>query len=418
MREKPKDTIFRKLLERIEILGAVSSDSDGLTRIFLSNEMDIASKLIQSWMNNAGLVASVDPMQNVVGSWPTEKAKSPSIHMGSHYDTVINAGKYDGPLGLLLCIAAVEILRIEGYEPKHHINVLGFCDEEGVRFSSTFLGSSYLCGTFDLGFLKNRDSDGKTMRSLLESRGLDTKSINKEKPLIGRDDIFLEAHIEQGPILEKLDLPLGVVTGIAAQTRIQIIVTGETGHAGTTPLQMRKDALTAAAEMILAVEKVFSENPNSRGTVGHLKNYPNAINAIPGEVEFIIDLRHPVTAGLNQMRSRLLSDLEKIAKDRSIKYKANVLQSVDSITCDQAVQAAMTKSVAKHQRSVTTFTSGAGHDTLKIAQTCRTGMFFIRCRDGLSHHPDEYAGPADIKVALNAWVDTIRELDSNFPISS
>ncbi|EDY84972.1 amidase, hydantoinase/carbamoylase family [Verrucomicrobiia bacterium DG1235] len=417
MREDPKQAIFRKLLERIEILGTISSEPNALTRIFLSREMDTASKLIKSWMNNAGLIATVDPMQNVIGSWPSENASSPSIHLGSHYDTVINAGKYDGPLGLLLCISAVEILRLEGYEPKHFINILGFCDEEGIRFSSTFLGSSYLCGTFDLNFLDNRDSEGNTMRELLESRGMDTSQFNKAKPLISKDDLFLEPHIEQGPVLENLDLPLGVVTGIAAQSRIHVSITGKSGHAGTTPLELRKDALTTAAEMILAVETLFDANSNARATVGQINNYPNAINAIPGKVEFTIDLRHPVTAGLNQLKEELLEKLNLIIQKRDLPCEIDFLQSVDSITCDRGIQKAMNKALAKHQKSVTSFTSGAGHDTLKIAQTCRSGMLFIRCRDGLSHHPDEYTSPEDIRVALNAWVDVIRELDQNFPES-
>lgn len=415
MKENPRQQVFRKLIDRIEILGTISSDANGLTRTFLSREMDIAAKLIQSWMSNAGLIASIDGMQNVVGSWPAESARPPSIHLGSHYDTVINAGKYDGPLGVLLSIAAVEILRLEGYEPKHPINVLAFCDEEGVRFRSTFLGSSYFCGTFETGFLDNLDDDGNTMRSLLEARGFDTTSINKKKPLIGADDLFLEAHIEQGPILEQLALPLGVVSGIAAQSRIQVVITGESGHAGTTPLDIRRDALTTAAEMILAVESAFSDNPNARATVGQINNYPNSINAIPGKVEFMIDLRHPVTAGLNQMRAALLEELIAIAKRRTTEYEVSLLQSVDSITCAPEIQQAMSKALARNQDRVTTFTSGAGHDALKIAQTCRTGMLFVRCRNGLSHHPDEYCSPEDIKVALGAWLDTIREIDQNFP---
>ncbi|MDQ8187768.1 M20 family metallo-hydrolase [Pelagicoccus sp. SDUM812002] len=415
MKETPQQAVLRKLFDRIETLGTISSDTPGLTRVFLSKEMDIASRLIQSWMSNAGLIASVDRMQNVVGSWPAETAHPPAIHIGSHYDTVINAGKYDGPLGVLLSIAAVETLRLEGYEPKHPINVAAFCDEEGVRFRSTFLGSSFFCGTFDTRFLDNVDDAGNSMRSLLELRGFDTSSFNQGTPLIGKDDLFLEAHIEQGPILERLNLSLGVVSGIAAQTRIHVTITGESGHAGTTPLDLRRDALTTAAEMILAVEASFADNPNARATVGQIKNYPNATNAIPGEVEFMIDLRNPVTAGLNQMRDTLLNKLDEIAARRTTEFKAEILQTVDSITCDSNVQQALSKALAKHQERVTTFTSGAGHDALKIAQTCRTGMMFVRCRNGLSHHPDEYCSPKDIEVALAAWVDTLRELDQNFP---
>lgn len=415
MRGDPKEQIFRKLLDRIDILGTISSSPDNLTRIFLSREMDTASRLIQSWMNNAGLVANVDAMQNIVGSWPSDNAKAPSIHIGSHYDTVINAGKYDGTLGLLLSIAAIELLQLEGYEPKHFINILGFCDEEGIRYSSTFLGSSYFCGTFDLSFLENRDDSGISMKQALENRGFDLSAINKAPALIQPDDVFLEAHIEQGPILESHNLSLGTVTGIAAQARIHVTLTGKSGHAGTTPPNLRKDALAAASEMVLAVESLFQENPTSRITVGHIKNSPNAINAIPGDVEFTIDLRHPVTAGLNKLYDQLSTTLEAIASRRSIEFHAKLLQKTESIECDKSIQKIITSCSARHQKSVTSFTSGAGHDALKIAQTCRTGMLFIRCRDGLSHHPEEYTSPEDIKVALAAWVDTIRELDQNFP---
>ncbi|MDQ8205469.1 M20 family metallo-hydrolase [Pelagicoccus sp. SDUM812003] len=415
MRPDPRDVVFQKLLERIEILGTISSSDHCLTRIFLSREMDTASRLIQSWMNSAGLITQVDGMQNVVGSWPSENAQSPSLHIGSHYDTVINAGKYDGTLGLLLSIAAVELLQQEGYQPRHFINVLGFCDEEGIRFSSTFLGSSYLCGAFDLGMLHRKDRDGITMGAALEARGFDTSSINRPPALIQEDDIFLETHIEQGPILESLDLPLGVVDGIAAQMRIKISLTGKSGHAGTTPFPMRKDALVAASEMILAVETLFAQNPNARATVGYLNNQPNAINAISGEVDFTIDLRHPVTAGLNALFEKLESDLRRIARNRSIEMEIDVMQRTESIECDRDVQKAISKCISRHQKRLTSFTSGAGHDTLKIAQTCRAGMMFVRCRDGLSHHPDEYTDPSDIRSALDAWVDVIREIDQNFP---
>lgn len=415
MHSDPKELVFRKLIDRIEILGTISSSSEELTRIFLSREMDTAGRLIQSWMNNAGLISNLDEMQNVVGSWPSENATAPSIHIGSHYDTVINAGKYDGTLGLLLSIAAVELLQLEGYQPKHFINVLGFCDEEGVRFHSTFLGSSYFCGTFDLNFLENTDEDGISMREALSRRGFNLDSINKQPSLIQPHDVYLETHIEQGPVLESLDLSLATVTGIAAQARIHISLTGKAGHAGTTPHKLRQDALTAAAEMILAVEALLKKSPDARATVGYLKNSPNSINAIPGNVEFTVDLRHPVTAGLNRLHEALMAELRSIANRRSISMDAQLMQRTDSIECDKRIQSVITNCSAKHQKSVTNFTSGAGHDALKIAQTCRTGMLFVRCRDGLSHHPDEFVSTEDIRTALAAWVDIIREIDRNFP---
>lgn len=375
--------------------------------------MDTAAKLIQLWMNNAGLVASVDPLQNVVGSWPVENASAPSINLGSHYDTVINAGRYDGMLGLLLSIAAVEVLQMEGYTPKHFINVLGFCDEEGVRYHTTFLGSSLLCGAFDMTTLDKLDEDGISMRDALAARGFDADEIAAMNPVIKPEDIFIEAHIEQGPALEALNLPLGVVSGIAAQMRLQVKVTGKAGHAGTTPPKLRQDALAAASEMILAVEALLSETSPVRATVGRIKVSPNASNAIPGLVTFSIDLRYPDYDGLVELRDQLLETIRQIANRREVGVLSECIQETKSCVCDDFIQKTISDSVSKFQRIAPTLLSGAGHDTLKISEICRTGMMFIRCRDGLSHHPDEYTSPEDIRAALKAWVETIRTLDQN-----
>lgn len=411
MHETPTQTIERKLLERIEILASISSDLNGTTRVFLSKEMDTAAKLIRLWMNNAGLVANIDPLQNVVGSWPSENAVSPSINIGSHFDTVINAGRFDGMLGLLLSISAVEILQQEGYTPKHHINVLGFCDEEGVRFHTTFLGSSYLSGTFDISVLEKRDESGITMADALSARGVDPSHIAKTAPIIRPDDVFIEAHIEQGPALEALNVPLGIVSGIAAQMRIQVKVTGKAGHAGTTPANLRQDALTAAAEMVLLVEEKLRKDPQARATVGQLYVSPNSSNAIPGEVQFAIDLRYPNYESLLSLREELLLELKKIANNREVGILSECIQETPACVCDESIQSIMIDTVSKLQDPAPTLLSGAGHDTLKIAQTCRTGMMFIRCREGLSHHPDEYTSPEDIRAALKAWVEIIRSLD-------
>ncbi|MCH6258596.1 M20 family metallo-hydrolase [Puniceicoccaceae bacterium K14] len=411
MPETPIEAIERKLLERIDILASISSDFDGITRIFLSKEMDTAAKLIKLWMNNAGLVANVDPLQNVIGSWPSENAKAPAIHLGSHYDTVINAGRFDGILGLLLSIAAIEVLQTEGYTPKHYINVLGFCDEEGVRYHTTFLGSSFLCGTFDLEALDKVDEQGISMREALKARGYDAEKIEATKPIILPGDLFIEAHIEQGPALEALDLPLAVVSGIAAQTRLEVKVTGKAGHAGTTPPKLRQDALTAAAEMILEVEKTLKSEESLRATVGHIKISPNASNAIPGQAVFSIDLRYPNYDGLQTTKASLMKALKAIANQREVGIVIDCVQETGSSECDPFIQETMCHSLSKFQEGAPTLLSGAGHDTLKIAQTCHTGMMFIRCRDGLSHHPDEYTSPQDIRAALKAWVEIIRSLD-------
>lgn len=413
IKETHIENIHRRLLERIDILGAISSSSEGLTRVFLSKEMDIASRLIQSWMNTAGLVSNIDPFQNVIGSWPSNTAKTPSIHIGSHYDTVVDAGKYDGIMGVLLSIAAIELLQADGYVPKHHINALAFCDEEGVRYQTTFLGSSLLCGTFDLTALENIDSDGIDMRSALSARGFNSDSIANISPIIGEDDVFLEAHIEQGPVLEANGHPLGIVTGVAAQSRIGVSVTGKAGHAGTTPHNLRNDALTCTAEMILAVERFAEAHPEVKATVGKLDVLPNASNAIPGRTNFSIDFRAPNLRQLRELKIELLEEIESIAERRSIKIDIQTIQETLHANCDPQVTKLLSKAVANNSNSASELFSGAGHDAMKIAETCRIGMLFVRCRDGLSHHPDEFVEPSDIFVALRVMADIIKRVDQN-----
>lgn len=413
MPKTPAQEIESKLLDRIDILSTISSDPDGTTRVFLSKEMDTAAKLIKSWMKSAGLTARIDPLQNVIGTWPSAHKTASAIHLGSHYDTVIDAGKFDGMLGLLLSIAAVEILQLEGYRPKHDINVLGFCDEEGVRFHTTFLGSSYLCGTFDLAHLDKRDKDGISMREALVARGFDPEEIPSVRPTITGDDVFIEAHIEQGPALEALGLPLAIVSGIAAQTRLKITVIGKAGHAGTTPLTLRQDALTAASAMILEVENILKSDSMARATVGQITVTPNASNAIPGQVVFTVDLRYPSFEKLQQLKDALHDTLKEIANSRSVGVLAECVQETKSANCDPAVQRMLSQSIAQFQTEAPTLLSGAGHDTLKIAEICRTGMMFVRCREGLSHHPDEYVSPEDIGAALQAWVHALRNIDQN-----
>jgi allantoate deiminase len=413
IRESHIENIHRHLIDRIDILGSISSSNEGLTRVFLSKEMDIASRLIQSWMNTAGLISSIDPFQNVIGSWPSDTAKAPSIHIGSHYDTVIEAGKYDGVLGVLLSIGAIELLQAEGYAPKHHINALAFCDEEGVRFQTTFLGSSLLCGTFDISALHKVDSEGIGMRDALEARGFNPDTVSKIAPIIREDDVFLEAHIEQGPVLEAVGQPLGVVTAVAAQTRVGVKVTGKAGHAGTTPHDLRNDALACAAEMILAVERFALNRPEVKATVGKLEVSPNASNAIPGKADFSIDFRAPNLSQLRELKIDLLREIESIAERRSTKIDIQNIQETSHANCDPQVTKLISAAVAANTGRSTELFSGAGHDAMKIAETCRIGMLFVRCLDGLSHHPDEFVKSSDILEALRSLADIIKSVDQN-----
>ncbi len=409
------DEALERLLGRIEELGQITDTPGSLTRTFLSLANLQAAHAVIGWMKQAGLETAMDDGGTVRGVLPGMSEELSPLLLGSHLDTVIDAGKYDGALGVLIGLAALEVTGALAF-PAH---VLGFSDEEGVRFHATYLGSRACVGQLGPELLVIRDSDGVTLGEALaqESRALRTEEIEETfcyHP--GESRGYVEVHIEQGRVLEELGEPVCGVSGICGQSRLMITLLGQADHAGTTPMDLRRDALAGTAECILAAENLARTNPDLVATVGKLDLKPGVSNAIPGEVRFTLDFRHPDDGSREQLLGELLAEFSRIGDSRQLQLAWDVVQSNAAVPCDPALTDLMLDSaeVATGHRRL--LASGAGHDAVMMATAMPVAMLFVRCRAGLSHHPDEYASPEDIAVALKVLVDFLVKL-SNSPVT-
>jgi allantoate deiminase len=386
----------RDIGRRIEALGAISETPDHLTRIFLSPEHRAAADLLLAWMRDAGMAAHLDAIGNVCGRYEGEKAGLPCLMLGSHYDTVRDAGKWDGPLGLITAICCVADLNRRGKRLPFAVEVIGFADEEGVRFASTLLGSRAVAGTFDESVLGSRDSAGLSMRDALTTFGLDPDHIGAAARVRGELLAYVELHIEQGPVLEGLNLPVGIVTAIAGATRLAASLTGMAGHAGTVPMLLRRDALAGAAECIVEIEEFCRTDQDGLvGTVGTIDAKPGATNVIPGHVSFTIDIRAPTDAHRKLAVADIVRRIENIAKRRKLVLQLDVTHENRTVPCAPWLRNQMSEAVAAEGFRVFELPSGAGHDGMAMIDVADVAMLFVRCRGGISHHPDEHVDPAD-----------------------
>jgi allantoate deiminase len=400
----------RKILQRIEALAKITDEPGRVTRLFASPAMRRANALIASWMREAGMKPRVDAIGNLIGHYAGEKSGAKILLLGSHLDTVHNAGKFDGPLGVILGIACVAELHRGKIRLPFAIEVISFADEEGARYQTAYLGSKVLAGCFDVNDLKRKDAAGISMADAIEGSGGDPAKLKSArlnpKRLLG----YVEAHIEQGPVLEKENLAVGIVTAIAGQSRFKITFTGHAGHAGTTPMNLRQDALCAAAEFVLAAEKFARKTPGLVATVGQIKAEPGASNVIPGEVNLMLDVRHQ----RDSVRRKACAALQKIARQiafvREAKISWQLVQQTSSVPCAPKLSSLLRRAVRKFQPRVIELASGAGHDAVVMGRITPAAMMFIRCKDGISHHPDESAKPGDISVALKVMNDFIQSL--------
>lgn len=373
----------REVMRRCDELGRISEDKSCLTRTFASPAMKRANKLVGSWMRQAGMSVREDAAFNLIGRLPSAKRGAKTVIIGSHLDTVRNAGKYDGPLGVLLGIAVAQ--RLRGHKLPFHLEVVGFSDEEGVKYQTTYLGSRAM-----LGLLTKKD-----LQIIRE------KGIEKARQPHGQLLAYLEAHIEQGPVLQAKNRPLGVVTAIAGQSRIRAAFIGRAGHAGTTPMPMRKDALCGAAEVVSAAEKI-----GVMATVGQCAVEPGASNVIPGKVTFSLDVRDADNAKRKAACAKLRKLAASVAKRRGLKLDWDVVQETQTAPMDPALTAVLRKTIGR----APLLPSGAGHDAAVISNVCPSAMLFVRCKDGISHHPDESVQTADVAVALDALTQVVLEL--------
>jgi OHCU decarboxylase len=397
-----------RLMSQAEELGAITEVPGTVTRTFLTMQHRAATHCVLAWMHEAGMEASIDAIGNVVGRYEGARPGLPVLLLGSHLDTVRDAGKYDGILGVLTAIACVAAFRKQGERLPFAIEVIGFGDEEGVRFQSTLLGSRAVAGTFDNAVLERADMDGITLRQALLSFGLDPAAI----PMVARRrrDVlgYVELHIEQGPVLEAENLPVGIVTSIAGGTRATIEVVGQSGHAGTVPMHLRRDALTAAAEMIVAIEGRARNSPDVVATVGRIAASPGATNVIPGKVAFSLDLRSADDATRLGAYTDILAAAHAIARKRGVTLAVDRTLDSPAVACSDGLMAEIEHAITALGFEPRRLASGAGHDAMALASLCEVGMIFVRCKGGISHNPAESITADDAETGARVLYELLR----------
>lgn len=392
------DALARRALERCEVLGGFSDEPGRLTRTFLSPAMRRVHERLAGWMEEAGMTVRTDALGNIVGRCPSAAPDAPVFLLGSHLDTVPDAGRYDGVLGVLLALAAVESLG--GRALPFIVDVIGFSEEEGIRFRRPYLGSLAVSGRFDIGLLALRDRGGVTLAEAIQAFGLNpadaTRSVYDPAQVLG----YFEAHIEQGPILEEMGLSLAVVQAIAGQTRIRLKFLGEAGHAGATPMGLRRDAFAGAAEWALAVESVGRSVPGLAATVGAVSVTPNAPNVIPGTAEVSLDVRHAEDDRRQGAVDELLARARRIAAARGLAWQVVSEAHEQAVRMDEPHSRRLGRALAGAGLPAPSLVSGAGHDAVVMARMTPAAMLFLRSPGGLSHHPDERVIPEDVAAAL------------------
>jgi len=402
-----------EIVSRINQLGTISETAENLTRIFLSPEHRTAADLILSWMKDAGMAAHLDAIGNVSGRYEGERPGLPCLMLGSHYDTVRDAGKWDGPLGIITAIACVADLNRRGVRLPFAIEVVGFADEEGVRFASTLLGSRAVAGTFGQSVLDTRDHAGLSMREAMVQFGLDPTKISAAARERGELHAYVELHIEQGPVLEQQNLPVGVVTAIAGATRLVANLSGMAGHAGTVPMALRRDTLAGAAECIVAVEEFCkADGAGLVGTVGVINAMPGATNVIPGRVSFTLDIRAPADAHRKLAVAEIVRRIEAIAQRRELSLQIDVTHENRTVPCAPWLKAQVAQAVAAEAYPVFELPSGAGHDGMAMIDIADVAMLFVRCRGGISHNPAEHVELADADAAARVLLRLIENFRS------
>nr|WP_307851967.1 allantoate amidohydrolase [Neobacillus rhizophilus] len=400
----------QRISQRLEELAEISETKNGVTRLSFTKEFQRGQDLVKKWMSDAGMKVRVDNLNNIIGRYEGTKPSAPALMIGSHLDTVINGGKYDGMLGVIAGIEIVQVLYENDTRLDHPIEVIGFSDEEGVRFHSTFLGSKAVAGTFSPQTLELTDETGITLASALEELGLEPyqykSAARPANDVLG----YIELHIEQGPVLEKEGLPCGVVTGIAGASRFSFKVTGFAGHAGTVPLDLRRDALSGAAEIILAIEKLAKENAPIVATVGKLQVNPGASNVIPGEVTGTLDIRDTDAVRKSRVIDEILHAANTICQKRNLSFRVEKIMETDPTLCEAKIIAAIESSILSNGMRAVPLISGAGHDAMAMADLTKVGMIFVRCKEGISHNPAEFAAVKDIEMGAKVLLDTVIQL--------
>lgn len=397
-----------RVMARCDRLAELSETPGELTRVYLSAQHIQANRLVGEWMAAVGMTTWQDSVGNICGRYEGLDPQAPALLLGSHLDSVRNAGRYDGPLGVLTAIEVVTYLHEQGIRLPMAVEIVGFADEEGTRFGITLLGSRGLTGTWPQDWLQRTDAQGVSVAEAMLSLGLEPANILASQRDINDFCAYLELHIEQGPCLQAADLPLGVVTAINGARRLNCGFVGHAGHAGTVPMGHRQDALAAAAEWMVTIETLTTARGNNLvATVGHIQSLPGAVNVIPGEVKLTLDVRGPEDGALAELLTTLLEQAQSIATRRGLTFSAEQFYGIQATVCDSGLQQRLAQSVEALQGQSMLLPSGAGHDAIAIAERWPVGMLFVRCKDGISHHPDESVTAVDVAYAVQAYIDTV-----------
>ncbi|UOF91315.1 Zn-dependent hydrolase [Fodinisporobacter ferrooxydans] len=400
-----------RLWQRIHQLAEIGKlESGGITRLSFSREERKAKDLVGSFMQEVGLHVYEDAVGNLIGRKQGKIPDAPVLLIGSHIDSVYNGGNFDGPLGVLGGIEVLQTMRDREIVTDHPIEVIAFTDEEGARFSFGMIGSRGLAGTLRQEHLQAQDKQGATIAEAMRENGFDPGAIGQAARSKDSVKAYVELHIEQGKILENTGLSVGVVSGIAGPLWLKFKLAGEAGHAGTTPMNLRRDALAAAAQLFQAIETEAGRTGSTVGTVGQLQLFPGGINIIPGEVEFTLDLRDVNESVRNQVEQAIREQAEAICNERGIGLQIAELQRVPPVHCSDMVQSAIRDACATLGLATTTLSSGAGHDGMQLKDLCPVGMIFARSKDGISHNPAEWTSKEDCAAGVDVLYHTVLHL--------
>jgi allantoate deiminase len=399
-------------MERADLLARCSDEPGQITRLFGTSAHASAIGTVTGWMEAAGMTVRRDAIGNLIGRYDGGDRDTPALLLGSHLDTVRDAGRYDGVLGVLVAIAVVDCMHAAARRPPVPLEVVAFADEEGARFGTAFLGSSVLAGRFDPADLSRVDAEGVSLEEAIREFGGDPAGLGAAARAPESIAGYAEVHIEQGPLLEERGLPLGIVSAISGQTRVALRLTGVAGHAGTVPMELRHDALGAAAELVLAAEALARETADLVATVGRLTVAPGAPNVIPGGAELTLDVRHPDDAERTTAVTRLRGSAERVAAPRGVDLSWEELHDEDAVRCDPRLTDLMTRAArAAAGTEPLSLPSGAGHDAAVMAAIGPVTMLFVRCAGGISHHPGESVVEADVALAVDALARFVEDFE-------
>lgn len=398
------------IVARIHELAAISEGSPGITRRYGTPAAVEAGKKVMEWMRMAGLQVRVDAIGNIRGILSSPAVDARTLVIASHIDTVINAGRWDGPLGVLMGLDLLENMAGSGVQLPFHIELIAFCDEEGVRFHTTYLGSKVVAGSFERGMLSRKDGEGVELAEAI--RGIGGDPADLERDAIPPDQWlgYFEIHIEQGPVLYERGIPVAPVKAIAGQVRAEVVFKGMAGHAGTVPMDMRRDALCGAAELVLGLEELARAARGLVATVGKLQITDAASNVIPGEVVCSVDIRSADEEVLSWGSEKCRKLGEEIGIRRAMIVEWKVVQASPPVVCDPGMNELLSRSIKAAGYEVLELVSGAGHDAVPISAVAPVCMLFVRCYKGISHHPQEHVETADLQTAIAVADDLIHQL--------